>query len=88
MKDFLLHVRTATENNFGNVRAYREKEKQNLHYLEQLERIVEALSQFDDAALLESLGSSEREDVEALYQGYILDRLSGWRSTTADNTRV
>ncbi|MEN1833870.1 hypothetical protein AAIM60_13350 [Pseudomonas lijiangensis] len=88
MKDFLLHVRTAAENNFGNVRTYREKEKQNLHYLEQLERIVEALSQFDDAALLESLGSSEREALEALYQGYILDRLSSWRSTTADITRV
>lgn len=88
MKDFLLHVRTAAENNFGNLRTYREKEKQNLHYLEQLERIVEALSQFEDAALLESLASSEREALEALYQGYILDRLSSWRSTTADITRV
>jgi hypothetical protein len=88
MNEFLLHVRTAAENNFGNVRTYKEKEKQNLHYLEQLERIVKALIQFDAVSLLEELAAPEREPLEALYRSHILDNLSRWRSATSDITHV
>lgn len=88
MSDFLMHVRTATENNFANVRTYKEKEKQSQHYLEQLERIVRALVAFDDAAILNELSAPEREPLNDLYERHILANLSRWRSTCTDITSV
>lgn len=88
MNEFLLHVRTAAENNFGNVRTYKEKERQSQHYLEQLERIVKALALFDEATILEDLAAPEREPLEALYHSHVLDNLSRWRSATSDITHV
>ncbi|CAI8764265.1 BAG family molecular chaperone regulator 5 [Pseudomonas sp. IT-P12] len=88
MNDFLLHVRTAAENNFGNVTTYKEKEKQTEHYLNQLERILKALSMFDGEAILDELTPPERETLEVLYQSHILDKLSEWRSRTVDIIHV
>ncbi len=88
MDDFLLHVRTAAENNFGNVRTYKEKEKQTEHYLNQLERILKALSMFDGEEILDDLAHPEREILETLYQSHILDKLSEWRSRTVDIIQV
>lgn len=88
MNDFLLHVRTAAENNFGNVSTYKEKEKQTEHYLNQLERILKALSMFDGEAILDELIHPERESLDALYQSHILDKLSEWRSRTVDIIQV
>lgn len=88
MNDFLLHVRTAAENNFGNVSTYKEKEKQTEHYLNQLERILKALSMFDGEAILDELVHPERESLDALYQSHILDKLSEWRSRTVDIIQV
>lgn len=88
MNDFLLQVRTAAENNFGNVTTYKEKEKQTEHYLNQLERILKALSMFDGEAILDELTPPERESLEVLYQSHILDKLSEWRSRTVDIIQV
>jgi hypothetical protein len=88
MNDFLLHVRTAAENNFGNVSTYKEKEKQTSHYLDQLDRILKAMGMFDDEAILEELTPPEREVLETLYQSHILDKLSEWRSRTVDIIQV
>ncbi|WP_248803176.1 hypothetical protein [Pseudomonas sp. MWU13-2100] len=88
MKDFLLHVRTAAENNFANVRTYKEKEKQNQHYLDQLDRIVKAFVAFDLAAFLDELNQPERESLAELYERHILANLSKWRATCNDITSV
>lgn len=88
MNDFLLHVRTTTDNYFGNVRVYREKEKQNQHYLEQLERIINALVAFNDAFILDELNQPERAALENLYERYILANLADWRAAATDINQV
>lgn len=88
MNEFLLLVRTAVENNFGNVRTYKEKEKQNQHYLDQLTRIKAALESFDAPALLHELETPEREPLFDLYERHILAHTAGWRSANTDITSV
>ena len=81
----LVHVGTMAHNNFANASSYAEKVRQNDHYLKQMKKLVQTLSDLQDQGMIDLLDSSlETKFLSQLYYHHIVGRLSNWRSMLLD----
>lgn len=85
----LMRVRMLTDNNFANVQTYKEKLRQNDHYLSLMKKIDDTLAALQNRDFLDVLESSLAFDpLNTVYYRHIVDRLSGWRAVLLDITSI
>lgn len=89
VESLLMHARMSTENNFANVQTYKEKLRQNEHFLTLMKKVDNTLNSLQDRAFLDLLESSLAfEPLSIVYYRHIVDRLHGWGAILLDITSV
>ncbi|WP_338924138.1 hypothetical protein V0M98_38635 (plasmid) [Pseudomonas silesiensis] len=85
----LMHARMSTDNNFANVQTYKEKLRQNEHFLTLMNKVSGTLVALQDRSFLDMLESTLAfEPLNTTYYRHIVDRLPGWRAILLDITSV
>lgn len=85
IETMIVSVDTMAHNNFANVASYSEKIVQNRHYLDQMKRLVETVSQLIDLDLLEKLRTNaDLVTLNTVYSRHILRKMAKWRAKLLD----